>query len=126
MKSRKVQEKTPQSQRQPPNPKTHTLTKRKSEGNKENLIQITEPLDMNPATYPSKEFILSRENLGSNNKSVLREASLGHNRQFQQYQQPQKSQELFDRRLSLKCTGVHSQQLEFQKSQRLSMMPLRR
>jgi hypothetical protein len=37
-----------------------------------------------------------------------------------------KEQELFDRRLSLKCTGNYSQQISGQKSQRLSMVPLRR
>jgi len=37
-----------------------------------------------------------------------------------------KEQELFDRRLSLKGTTNYSQQLEYQKSQRLSMIPLRR
>jgi len=40
--------------------------------------------------------------------------------------QPQRSQELFDRRLSLKCSEKYSQQLDYQKSQRLSMAPLRR
>jgi hypothetical protein len=38
----------------------------------------------------------------------------------------EKEQELFDRRLSLKNTTNYSQQLEYQKSQRLSMVPLRR
>jgi len=33
------------------------------------LVQVTEPLDANPQTYPSKEFILSRENLNQYSKS---------------------------------------------------------
>lgn len=37
--------------------------------NKENLIQITEPLDVNSQTYPSKEFILSRESTNHHSKS---------------------------------------------------------
>jgi hypothetical protein len=38
----------------------------------------------------------------------------------------EKEQEAFDRRLSLKCTTNFSQQLDSQKSHRLSVAPLRR
>ena len=103
-------------------------------------------------TYPSKEFILSRESLSSAHKTVLKDIQtnrtpLKDRNQLKAYHKDQHSnhhhlipqntvditnwqldrcQDTFDRRLSLKCTGNYSQQLELQKSQRLSMAPLRR
>lgn len=115
--------------RYPSSHKGQGLTKR---GNKENYIQMTEPLDANHQTYPSKEFILSRESVSQGSKSVLKDISNGKRQQRCQQtaakaEKSQRSQEgVFDRRLSLKCTGNYSQQLDYQKSQRLSMAPLRR
>lgn len=71
----------PHSQRQPPNPKGRSLTKRPQEGkhNKENIVQITEPLDLNPQSFPSKEFVLSRESLGLGSRSVLKDVEVNRN-----------------------------------------------
>lgn len=62
MKSKKSQQnkencrlEQPRSQRQPPNTKGRSLTKRPQENkNKENYVNITETLDAEPQTYASK------------------------------------------------------------------------
>ena len=76
--------------------------------------------------------MLSRDSLSTNSRSKLKEMSnsslsrLPHAPQVAALNQKERDQELFDRRLSLKCTANYSQQIDSQKSQRLSMAPLRR
>jgi hypothetical protein len=120
----------PQRQRAP----STAITKRK-DSNKENNVQITEPLESLP--YASKEFVLSRDSIrgnlkeiaqnqppANNTKKTARESEREKERELEKARE--REQELFDRRLSLKCTTNFSQQLESQKSHRLSVAPLRR
>lgn len=91
------------------------IPRRKEErGNKENHFLITETLDPSP-TFPSKEFVLSKEpprdQHSRSSRTSLRDVSLNTPAPPPPPKRHEKEQELFERRLSLKCTGSYSQQL---------------
>jgi hypothetical protein len=74
---------------------------------------------------------LSRESLTLNSRPTLKEITKNNNHCYEdiktiKMKSIEKEQEIFDRRLSLKCTN-YSQQLDNQKSHRFSMAaPLRK
>ena len=53
--------------------------RRPTKSNKENIVQITEPLDPTPQAQPSKEFLHSRDSLPRTSRGTLQDIRVSSN-----------------------------------------------
>ena len=91
--------------------------RRPAKTNKENIVQITEPLESTLQSQKSKEFLLSKDSVARTSRGDLMDIRTNSNKVLVNGTTANAGQlhkgyggQLFDRRLSLKCLDSHSQQ----------------
>ena len=91
--------------------------RRPAKTNKENIVQITEPLDPTLQSQKSKEFLLSKDSVARTSRGDLMDIKISSNKVLVDGTVANPGSlhkgsggQLFDRRLSLKCLDSHSQQ----------------